>query len=593
MSDSPPATRSERRRHGKSWARRLNTSEGLRARLGQLAVLPPLAVLMLTVVPAYLLRIERAGSGTRWLVWTAVAVACTAVPVVAWRVSRTTADEVHRHRVASAEAAQQQRAEDVQASEQEHAAERRAVSQWLARLRSVLADGLKEVQSTLDQLQRGEQPQVRELPPAPVAPHPFAALEYELLEFVYGVQTALTDSSARQEKAAVLSIARRILTSINHTLQAFDGLEREMEDPEVLQPLFKLDHAVTRLRRLAESLTLAGGALPRRSSKPMRLSDVIGHAISEIEQYGRVKLVSPVEGLIDGRAAPGLVHAVAELLDNAANFSKPTTEVLVRVDTVDSGVVIQIDDRGKLMPRETLAQLNSLLSEPSRHRAGDYLRDGRMGIWVVAEYARRLGFHVRLHSNVYGSNQAEVLVPKDLFSTTPDRQEPAERPDLSPLEPVHAVAPGAHAVDDDRDGAGVPVARGPVASRSTELSPSGVPAAGGERTPLPSRRAKGLPGPTEGHAASETSDASASGDGGALPKRDLSRSYLAPELQDAVPRSGGHTRPSTPPSAGLVTQIAEGRRRAEKHAAPDASQSLEPTPPPHLLEAPRGDHESE
>lgn len=41
MSDSPPATRSERRRHGKSWARRLNTSEGLLARLGPLAVLPP------------------------------------------------------------------------------------------------------------------------------------------------------------------------------------------------------------------------------------------------------------------------------------------------------------------------------------------------------------------------------------------------------------------------------------------------------------------------------------------------------------------------------------------------------------------------
>ncbi|WP_157876520.1 sensor histidine kinase [Streptomyces graminilatus] len=566
----------------------MSTSEGLRARLGQLAVLPPLAVLVLTVLPAYLLRAERAGSGTRWLVWSAVAVSCTAVLVVAWRASRSTSDTVHQHRVGAVEAAQQQGADAVEALRREQATDRQAVSQWIALLRSALADGLKAVQSTLDQLQRGEQLQVRELPPAPVAPHPFLALEHELLEFVHGVQTALTDSSARQEKAAVLSIARRILTSINQTLQAFDGLEREMEDPDVLQPIFKLDHAVTRLRRLAESLTLAGGALPRRNSKAMKLSDVISHAISEIEQYARVKLVSPAEGMIDGRAAPGLVHAVAELLDNAAKFSKPTTEVLVRVDTVDSGVVIQIDDRGKLMPRDTLTQLNGLLSEPSRHRAGDYLRDGRMGVWVVAEYARRLGFSVRLQSNVYGSNQAEVLVPLDLFSTTPDRQEPAARPNLQSPEPVLADGRGVPAASTR---ARVAVTRGPVASRIPDPSASGALPPGSGLAPLPSRRASGIPGPAAGHAAAEAPDTSVSGDSAPLPKRDLSRSYLAPELQDAAPGSGGYTEPSAPPSPSLMSRLAEGRLRAEQDAAPDASQSAEPTNPPHSLEAHSGDHE--
>ncbi|MER7688674.1 ATP-binding protein [Streptomyces sp. NPDC097610] len=554
----------------------MNTSEGLRSRLGQLAVLPPCAVLLLIALPEYLLRTESPWSGTRLLVWAAAAAACAGVLVAAWRMSGTTADAVHRHRVADVEAVQQQRAADVQVLKQQQSAERQAVSQWITRLRSVMADGLKAVQATVDQLQRGEQPQVRGLPPEPVAPYPFAALEHELLEFVHGVQTALTDSSASQEKAAVLSIARRILTLINNTLKAFDALEREMEDPEVLSPLFRLDHMVTRLRRLAESLTVAGGALPRRSSRATPLSDVISHAISEIEQYERVRLVSPVDGTVDGRAATGLVHLLAELLDNAAFFSDPQTQVLVRVETAASGVVIQIDDRGKLMPQETLAQLNGLLSEPSRHRSGDYVRDGRIGIWVVAEYARRLGLHVRIQSNFYGSNQAEVRVPFGLFTTAPDRQEQVAQADRPALSPVHAPAPetsaaDARTADKPRE---APAAAPPVAARSAEPSTG---SAAGRIPPLPA------------HGGSEVPDGS--GDGDELPVRDRSRSYLAPGLQDSARESRGSTAPSAPPSAGLMSRVAEGRRRAERDGVPDPSPLPEPTDPPHSLEGPRGYHD--
>jgi hypothetical protein len=207
MSDTPPATRSERRRHGKSWTRKVNTSEGLRSRLGQLAVLPPLAVLLLIALPEYLLQNEPSWSGLRILVWTVVAAACAVVLVAAWRMSGKTADVVHGQRVAAVEAVQQQWASQVADLNRRHAGDRQTDSQWIARLQSVMADGLKQVQTALDQLQRGEQPQVRELPPAWGAAHPFASLERGLLEFVHEVQTALTDSSARQEKAAVLSIA--------------------------------------------------------------------------------------------------------------------------------------------------------------------------------------------------------------------------------------------------------------------------------------------------------------------------------------------------------------------------------------------------
>jgi signal transduction histidine kinase len=571
MSDTPPATRSERRRHGKSWTRKVNTSEGLRSRLGQLAVLPPLAVLLLIALPEYLLQNEPSWSGLRILVWTVVAAACAVVLVAAWRMSGKTADVVHGQRVAAVEAVQQQWASQVADLNRRHAGDRQTDSQWIARLQSVMADGLKQVQTALDQLQRGEQPQVRELPPAWGAAHPFASLERGLLEFVHEVQTALTDSSARQEKAAVLSIARRIMSLINNTLKGFDELERDMEDPEVLQPLFKLDHMVTRLRRLAESLTVAGGALPRRGRKPTLLSDVIQHAISEIEQYERVNLVSPTDGMVDGRAATGLVHLLAELLDNAAKFSDPATPVMVRVERAASGVVIQVDDRGRLMPQDTLEHLNNLLSEPSRHRAGDYLRDGRIGMWVVAEYARRLGLHVRLQSNFYGSNQAEVRIPFDLFTTSPDTPKPTVRPDRPSHSPEQAPSGGEHtAAPPAGSRTGTPVALAPVETLGTEpavrLAPSHR-----RSTPAP--------------AASTAGSGTASDDSEALPTRDTSRSYLVPALQD---NRRARPEPSASPSSGLMSQIAEGRRRAEQDSVPNASHTLDPTDTPHSLEVPRG-----
>ncbi|MET9103731.1 sensor histidine kinase [Streptomyces antibioticus] len=570
----------------------MSNLEGLRSWLGLLAVLPPCAVVLVIALSEYLLRAEGSWSGMRVLVWCAAGVACTGVTVGAWRMSRTTADAVHGQREAGTEAAQQQRQAEVAAVKQQQATERRAVSQWITHLQSSLADGLKEVQSTLDQLHRGEQPQVRELPPEPADPHPFAMLERDVLKLVHGVQLALTDSSARQERAAVLSTARRLLTSINNTLKAFDDFERQIDDPVVLKPVFALDHAVTRLRRLAESLALAGGAAPRAFPRPMPLSDVIGHAISEIEQYPRVKMASPANGLVDGRVAPGLVHAVSELLDNAATFSNPSTPVAVLVEEVGSGVLIQIEDRGISMPQEDLKRVNNLLSEPSRHRAGDYLRDGRMGLWVVAEYARRLGFSVRIQSNFYGGIQAEVRIPFDLFTETPRQQKQAARRDGPSAAPVHA--PGSDTPTTDTRATGptrtAPGLR-PVASTSAGPRTGASTTAGGGRPALPTRRPNSEAHQPPEQVPSETPGGSASSDDAPLPRRDKTRSYLAPQLQNAAPGAQPRAEPTAPPNAGLMSTLAAGRLRAEQDSQPDSPQSLDPTDPPQTLEAPRGEHE--
>ncbi len=71
---------------------------------------------------------------------------------------------------------------------------------------------------------------------------------------------------------------------------------------------------------------------------------------------------------------------------------------------------------GKGLDPVTLARMNGLLSEPARHQAGHYLRDGRMGMWMVAEYVRVLGFSVRIQPSFHGGTLAEVRVPLGLLT---------------------------------------------------------------------------------------------------------------------------------------------------------------------------------
>ena len=83
MLDTPPVTRSARRRHGKSWAARLNTAEGLRSRQRQLTVLPTGAVVLLIALTGYRLRSEPVWSGLWWWVWAAAGAGCVSFWV--WR----------------------------------------------------------------------------------------------------------------------------------------------------------------------------------------------------------------------------------------------------------------------------------------------------------------------------------------------------------------------------------------------------------------------------------------------------------------------------------------------------------------------------
>ncbi len=205
---------------------------------------------------------------------------------------------------------------------------------------------------------------------------------------------------------------------MHREISILDELENEIEDPDLLKGLFHVDHLATRIRRHAENLAVLGGAVSRRQwSKPVSMTEVLRSAIAEVEQYSRVKLVPPIDGTLRGHAVADVIHLLAELVENATVFSAPHTQVLLRVNLVTSGLAVEVEDRGLGMPAGEQSRMNALLTDPDQVNVASLLADGRIGLFVVSQLARRHGIHVRLQTNIYGGTQAVLVVPQALLGT--------------------------------------------------------------------------------------------------------------------------------------------------------------------------------
>ncbi|WP_199431370.1 sensor histidine kinase [Qaidamihabitans albus] len=237
-----------------------------------------------------------------------------------------------------------------------------------------------------------------------------------------------------------VNLSRRSQRLVERQLGVIDGLEADEQDPDQLASLFELDHLATRLRRNGESLlVLSGAGLAKSVPKPVPAADVIGAALSEIEQYARVEVGSVPEVAVRGLAVHDLVHLLAELFDNATYFSEPETKISVRaVVTRRHSLAIQITDRGVGMTEEQIAEANERLADPPDL---DVSVTRRMGLYVVARLAQRHGIEVRLRENedIEGGVIARIVVPTELLtSLTPG----GERPQPTTPEEISAPLQG-------------------------------------------------------------------------------------------------------------------------------------------------------
>ncbi|WP_024935428.1 sensor histidine kinase [Actinomadura welshii] len=237
-----------------------------------------------------------------------------------------------------------------------------------------------------------------------------------------------------------LNIARRNQSLLHRQLTMLDGLESRAEADD-LEDLFRIDHLTTRMRRHAESLIILSGATPGRGwREPVRIADVLRAAVSEIEDYTRATVLTDTEDGLVGAAVTDVIHLLAELIENAAAFSPPNTEVRVMADRVGTGFAIEIEDRGLGVKPELLAEANRRLAEPPEY---DLVDTDQLGLFVVARLAARHEISVTLQRSPYGGVTAIVLLPHELVV-------PAERMVAGTLPPASGPGEDAALPDDGR-----------------------------------------------------------------------------------------------------------------------------------------------
>ena len=130
--------------------------------------------------------------------------------------------------------------------------------------------------------------------------------------------------------------------------------------------------------------------------------------MSEVEEYERVDLGTLAGATLHGPAVSDVAHLVAELLENATQFSPP--ETMVRVDGARTGGSYQlvITDQGVGMRPEQLEELNAVLRDPPVTG----LALGRsLGCLVAARLAARHGITVRLRAGEGEGVAAYVVLP--------------------------------------------------------------------------------------------------------------------------------------------------------------------------------------
>jgi signal transduction histidine kinase len=257
------------------------------------------------------------------------------------------------------------------------------------------------------------------LPPANTS-DPFELLAYDVRRVHLAARQAVLEiadltPTADERVEVFVNLAWRMQSLVHREIQLLDELESQVEDPELLKGLFTVDHLATLLRRQTESLAVLGGAASRRRwSSPVTMYDVLRSAVAEVEQYARVKLVLPIDGMVRGDVVAHIIHLVAELVENATKFSPPGTQVLIRAENVSAGLAIEVEDRGLGIPSGDRHRMNEVLADPGRVDIGELLRDGRIGLFVVSALARRHSVRVELQRNVYGGTQAVVVLPQSL-----------------------------------------------------------------------------------------------------------------------------------------------------------------------------------
>ncbi|MET9516467.1 ATP-binding protein [Streptomyces sp. NPDC002994] len=193
---------------------------------------------------------------------------------------------------------------------------------------------------------------------------------------------------------------------------------REMQDrhgADVFSDLLRLDHSTSQLGLLTDRLAiLMGGRASRAWNKPIVMESILRGAVGRIADFRRVRLHNASTAAIAGFAAEGVMHLLAELMDNAANFSPPIDEVHVYVEERSAGIVVTVEDSGLRMADAAMRRAVEAVSGKSTDLAT--LQGTRLGLAVVGILAAKYGISVNYRPSSRGGTGVVVLLPLQLMA---------------------------------------------------------------------------------------------------------------------------------------------------------------------------------
>ncbi|WP_061082730.1 nitrate- and nitrite sensing domain-containing protein [Nocardiopsis alborubida] len=296
----------------------------------------------------------------------------------------------------------------------------RRLTERLTHLREQILDRDGDLPGIVDRAQRGEKVDVQEeLPPLDEWGDDEIGQVAEAFDAAQltAVESAVLQAEIRRgANRAFLGIAFRNQALVQRQLRLLDEIEYHEQDPEALRRLFRLDHLATRARRYSDNLIiLGGGQSARRWRQPRPLVDVLRAAIAETEDFERVRLTSAPRVLVHGQVVADVVHLLAELVENATQFSPAGTPVDVGCTPAAEGLVVEVEDRGLGMSERGYAEAERTLTQSPEFDVMALPEDPRLGLFVVSRLAGRHGVRVWLRPSPYGGTRATVLIPASLL----------------------------------------------------------------------------------------------------------------------------------------------------------------------------------
>lgn len=302
-----------------------------------------------------------------------------------------------------------------------------------------------------------------------------------VLEQVGAVAERASEHAEGAARSAVQAVTRSVQALVYEQQSAITHLLDTQHDEKFLELIQPIDHAASQLARRLQILGVLTGMWPGRQRDDAPLLETVRGGVSRIRDYHRVRVPKESAHYVAGRYVEPIVLAVAELLDNAARHSAPSTPVEVSFLEAHHGISIEIHDAGPGLRAEARDEAGRRLSGEEPIRLTELRTPPSFGHLGVGALAAQYGFRASVDEehSVHGGVRAVLHIPRALLAAPPGEsdtartraqgtaagQDPAPAPrtdaDPAPEEAADDAASPEYAVGED----GLPLRRRATGAR--------------------------------------------------------------------------------------------------------------------------------